>query len=146
MQEDTMNITRYTPFRDFGNLLGNWRLPLEMDEFTGQEGRWLPSVEISESDDQYLVKLEIPEVKKKDLEVEVADGMLTIRGERRMETTDQKKHRTERFYGSFERSFSLPDDVQEQDIAAEQKDGMLYISLRKSDLKKPARKLEIKAS
>jgi HSP20 family protein len=142
-----MKLTRYTPFRDFEDFLSNWRSPLETGELPGFKGtRWMPSVDITESDKEYLLKVEVPEVNKEDLNVEVNDGMLTIRGERREETEDAKAHRIERFYGTFERSFKLPDNVREENISAEQKDGMLYLHLTKSDIGKTPRKLDIKAA
>lgn len=140
-----MNITHYTPFRDFETFLGNWSSPFDMDVFSGPEGRrWMPSVDIAETEKEFLVKVEVPEISKKDLEVEISNGMLTVKGERRRETKDEKHHRTERFYGKFERSFTLPENVREEDVVAEQEDGMLYIHLRKSDIDKAPRKLSIK--
>lgn len=142
-----MKLTRYTPFRDFEDFLSNWRSPFETGEFPGFTGtRWMPSVDITESDKEYLLKVEVPEVRKEDLHIEVVNGMLTIRGERREETEDRKLHRVERFYGTFERSFKLPEDVREENIKAEQKDGMLYLHLRKSDIGKTPRKLDIKVA
>lgn len=140
-----MNITRYSPFRDFENFLGNRRLLQDEGPFNlTRRGGWTPSVDISETDDEFLVKVEIPEVKKEDLHVEVANGILTLKGERREVTEDKKLHRTERFYGSFERSFSLPDNVREDNINAEQKDGMLYIHLGKTEIEQTPLKLDIK--
>ncbi len=147
-----MNIMRYTPFRDFENLLENWRFPRLPYEGADlgfvRHGEWMPSVDISESDKEFVLKVEIPEVRKDDVHVEVANGMLTIRGERReeKETTEKKLHRKELFYGRFERSFALPDNVREDAITAEQKDGMLYVRLGKAEIEKAPRKLEIKVN
>ena len=90
-----MNITRYTPFRDFENLLAQWRAPWDegFPEFKG--GKWMPSVDISETDNEYLIKVEVPEVKPEDLHLEVGNGMLTIKGERHESTEDRKRHRTD---------------------------------------------------
>lgn len=142
-----MNITRYTPFRDFENFLSNWRSPFEPAEWEGfRGGRWMPSVDIEETDKEFLLKVEVPGVKQDDLHIEVDHGVLTIRGERQEEKqTDEKKlHRIERFHGSFERSFTLPENVREENIEAERKDGMLYLHLRKSDITRSPRKLSIK--
>lgn len=142
-----MNITKYSPFRDFENFLGNWRWP--QDQGYGQlvgQGAWMPSVDITETDEEFLVKVEIPEVRKEDLDVEVNNGMLVIKGERREEKEDRKLHRTERFYGHFERSFSLPDNVREDNISAEQRDGMLYIHIGKTEIETSPRKLDIKVN
>jgi HSP20 family protein len=144
-----MNITRYTPFRDFESFLSNWRSPFEAGDWEGLKGaRWMPSVDIEETDKEFLLKVEVPEVKKEDLHIEVDHGVLTIRGERQeeKETENKKLHRVERFYGSFERSFTLPENVREENIEAEQKDGMLYLHLRKSDITRSPRKLDIRAA
>ena len=100
---------------------------------------WAPSVDISETDAAYLVKAEIPGVKKEDVKVTIQDGMLTIQGERRQEKEEKGKkfHRIERCYGSFMRSFRVPDDADEGKVKAEFKDGMLNITLSKSEKTKP---------
>jgi HSP20 family protein len=84
-----------------------------------------------------LIKAELPEVKKEDIDISVNNGVVTLSGERRSETKDEKEHRIERFYGRFSRSFSLPENVKEEDINAENKDGMLYLHLPKSEVEKP---------
>lgn len=100
---------------------------------------WAPSVDISETDAAYLVRAEIPGVKKEDVEVTIQDGMLTIQGERKQETEEKGKkfHRVERCYGSFMRSFQMPDDADAEKVTAEFKDGMLNITLTKSEKAKP---------
>ena len=100
---------------------------------------WVPSVDISESDAAYLVKAEIPGVEKEDVEVTIQDGMLTIQGERKQEKEEKGKkfHRVERCYGSFMRSFRVPDDADADKVKAEFKDGMLNITLTKSEKAKP---------
>ena len=95
---------------------------------------WMPSVDISETDTAYLVKGEIPGVKKEDVKVTIQDGMLTIQGERKQEKEEKGKkfHRIERSYGSFARSFRVPDDADESKVKAEFKDGMINVTLPKS--------------
>lgn len=93
---------------------------------------WAPSVDIGETDKAYLIKAEIPEVNKEDVKVTLQNGMLTIRGERKIQEEDTKFHRIERCYGNFSRSFTVPDDADENDIKAQFKDGMLNITLAKS--------------
>lgn len=137
------NMMRMTPFRDFERLMDRWRWPL--DEGALETRGWMPSVDIDESADSFLVKVEVPEVKPEDLQVEVDHGVLTVRGERRTDSEDRKHHRSERFYGSFERSFRLPENVREDAIRAEHRDGMLYIQMDKHDIHRKPRKLEIKA-
>jgi len=97
----------------------------------GTRVEWAPKADIIESEKEYLVKAELPEVQKKDIHVEVEDGALVVRGERKYEKTDkgEKMQRMERFYGEFRRSFMLPDDVDIDHITAESKDGVLLIHL-----------------
>jgi len=99
---------------------------------------WSPVVDISETDAEYLIKAEVPEVDRKDVKVTVQDGVLTIRGERRQEKEEKGKrfHRIERSYGSFARSFTLPEDVEDAKLKAEFKDGILIVHLPKSETRK----------
>jgi HSP20 family protein len=100
---------------------------------------WVPTVDISESDGEYLIKAELPEVKKEDVKVTVENGVLTLQGERRQEKEEKSKrfHRVERSYGSFVRSFSLPESVDESSVKADYKDGVLNLHLPKSEKVKP---------
>src|ERR1700704_2710218 len=86
---------------------------------------WEPLADITEDDKEYVIKAELPEVKKEDVKVTVENGVLTIAGERRFEKEETKKkyHRVERAYGSFVRSFSLPDDADGSKVQAEFKNG-----------------------
>jgi len=140
-----MNITRYTPSRDLADFFErfNWPFAKENGLQAMTTSDWVPSVDITETDDEFLIKAEVPEVKKEDIKIQVDKGMLSISGERKEEKEDKKRHRVERYYGSFARSFSLPDNVSEKDIKAEQKDGMLYLHLKKTTPKQP-KTLEIK--
>lgn len=100
---------------------------------------WTPSVDIGESEKEYLVKAELPEVKKDDIKVNVDDGTLTISGERKVEKEENgtKFHRVERAYGSFVRSFTMPDDTVADKITSEYKDGILTVHLPKNPVAKP---------
>jgi HSP20 family protein len=141
-----MNLIKWDPFREledvssrlnriFGRPLGRLESNSEMLAMVD----WTPSADISETDTAYLIKAEIPGVKKEDVKVTIQDGMLTIQGERKMEKEekDKKFHRIERSYGSFMRSFRLPDDADESAVKAEFKDGMLDVTLSKSAKAKP---------
>jgi HSP20 family protein len=88
---------------------------------------------------EYLIKADLPEVKKEDVRVELQDGMLCLRGERRQEKEEKGKkfHRIERVYGQFERRLALPSEVDPQEVAAEFKDGVLNVHLPKSASAKP---------
>lgn len=101
---------------------------------------WSPSVDISENDKEYVVKAELPEVKKEDIKVNVEDGTLCISGERKVEKEEKgtKFHRVERAYGRFERSFSLPDEADADKITSEYKDGILTVHLPKNPKVKAA--------
>lgn len=103
---------------------------------------WTPLVDITEDDKEYLIKTDLPEVKKDDLRVKVEEGVLTIEGERHFENEekDKKFHRVERSYGSFRRSFSIPDDADEDKVDAEFKDGILTVHLAKHTVAKPQAK------
>lgn len=108
-------------------------------------GDWSPRVDIAETEGEFVVKAEIPEVKKEDVHVTVDNGALTLRGERKQEKEESGKrfHRVERYYGSFCRVFSLPDNVDESKVKATFKDGMLTVQLPKTAEGKP-KSLEVK--
>ena len=142
-----MSIVKRTPFRDFENFMTNWHLPWAHEGMDmSREMTWKPSVDITEENKEFLIKVEVPEVKKEDLRVEVENGVLSIKGERREETEDKKRHRIERFYGSFERSFTLPENVRDDGVEANMEDGMLYIHLAKTEIPPAARKHQIEVS
>lgn len=118
------------------------RSPVHLTE--GQEEQiavpeWAPLVDISEDDQEYRIKVELPEVKKEDVKVTAEAGTLTIMGERKFEQEEKgrKYHRVERAYGSFGRSFSLPDDASPAKVTAEFKDGVLTVHLVKDEKAKP---------
>lgn len=100
---------------------------------------WSPLVDITEDDKEYLVKAEIPDMKKEEIKLNVHDDVLTISGERKYEKEEKGKkyHRIERAYGSFVRSFTLPEDADGTKISAEYKDGVLKVHLPKSEKAKP---------
>lgn len=151
-----MNLVKWNPFReleDVNNRLNSifGRLPVRAE--SGQEmlavTDWIPSVDISETDSAYLIKGEIPGVKKEDVKVTIEDGMITLRGERKQEKEDkgEKYHRIERCYGSFMRSFRLPDDAEESTVKAEFKDGMISVTLPKSEqAKNKPKQIEVTVS
>jgi HSP20 family protein len=108
---------------------------------------WAPLVDISEDDQQYLIKAELPEVKREDVKVTAEEGTLTIMGERKFEKEEKgrKYHRVERSYGSFLRNFSIPDDASPAKVTAEFKDGVLTVHLGKTEKTKP-QQIEIAVS
>jgi len=134
-------ITRWDPFKEIeemSNRLNTFFGLTKRGNGNGESltvAQWAPSVDVSESDKEYLIKAELPDVKKEDAKVTVENGVLTILGERKQEKEEKGKkyHRIERSYGTFLRSFTLPDDADGTKVAAEFKDGMLNIRLPKSE-------------
>jgi HSP20 family protein len=106
---------------------------------------WAPLVDVSEDNKEFLIKAELPEVKKEDIKVSVENGMLRIRGERHSEKEEsgKKYHRVERSYGSFERSFNLPETSKPDAMTAEYKDGLLTLHIPKSG-EAPSKAIEVK--
>jgi HSP20 family protein len=92
---------------------------------------WSPEVDITEDDQGYLLKADLPEMKKEDVKVTVEDGVLSVSGERKYQKEDQKKkfHRIERSFGTFRRSFTLPEDADSTKVTAEFRDGVLKVHL-----------------
>ena len=146
-------LTRWDPFKEMDELqkrfsslfsLGN-RRPAQDAEGNPTVGQWLPLVDITEDENQYQIKAELPEVKKEAVTVTVENGVLQIRGERNFEKTekDKKYHRIERAYGSFYRSFTMPEDADESKISADFKDGVLTVRLAKSEKARP-KSIEVK--
>jgi HSP20 family protein len=125
-----MTLVRWDPFR-------------ELEDMSERLNRVFsrPSLRNSgkETEAEYLIKAELPEVRKEDVKVTVENGVLTLQGERRQEKEEKGKkfHRVERSYGSFVRSFSLPESVEESGVKAEYKDGVLNLHLPKSEKVKP---------
>ena len=136
-----MALMRWTPWqelesmnRQLSHLLDDSNTAVDMNG-----SRWAPSVDIRETDEALVVQAELPGIDKKDVKLEVKDGVLTISGERRYEkdVKEENVHRIERSYGSFTRSFSLPTNVDAEKVAAEMKDGVLSVRLPKRESAKP---------
>jgi HSP20 family protein len=108
---------------------------------------WAPLVDITEDEKEYVIKAELPEVKKEELKVAVEDGVLTISGDRRFEKEEKTRryHRVERAYGHFARSFTVPDDADPAKVHADFKDGVLSVRLEKSEKAKP-KTIDVKVS
>jgi HSP20 family protein len=108
---------------------------------------WAPLVDITEDEKEYLITADLPEVKKNEVKVTVENGILSIAGERKFEKEEKNKryHRVERAYGSFLRTFSLPDDADAEKVNAEFKDGVLRVHVAKSEHARP-RQIEVKVS
>jgi HSP20 family protein len=146
-----MALIKWDPFNEIDDMVSR------LERYTGKLGwpnlrredfatsEWTPRVDIVETEGEYTIKAELPEVNKEDVKVSVENGELTLSGERKQEKEEKNKrfHRIERYYGSFMRSFTLPDNVDETKIKAVFKDGMLNLSLPKSAEHK-TRSLQVK--
>lgn len=134
-----MAMIRWTPWHELESI--NRQLSRMLDESPESEerGNWLPAVDIHETEDMFIVEAEVPGIEKKDIKVNVENGMLTISGERRYEkdVKEEGRHRIERSYGRFTRSFALPTHVDTSKVAAKVEDGMLKVTLPKTEAVKP---------
>jgi len=143
-----MEITKWEPMRDMEDFFDRVSRPLGWPSRLGELARgmdWAPRVDISETDKEFVIKAEVPDINKEDVKVNVENGVLTLSGERKQEKEEKGKkfHRVERYYGSFCRSFALPDNVDEAKIDATFKDGMLTLTIPKTASKKP-KAIEVK--
>lgn len=138
-----MQLAQWNPFREMDEMLRGFRTGLPMPrDLTAPLADFTPAVDIVEKDREYLVKAQLPGVRKEDVKVELLNGVLTLTGERKYEKEEktEKMHRVETAYGAFTRSFVVPEDVLAEKIAADYKDGILTVHLPKTDIKKPATK------
>jgi HSP20 family protein len=127
-------LSKWEPLREIEDLMSrSWPWPGARGASLLSVSDWNPRVDISEADHHYEIKADIPGVAKDDLKVTVDHGVVTIQGERRQEKEDNTKrlHRVERFYGSFTRSFTLPDDADASGLKASAKDGQLSVTIPK---------------
>jgi HSP20 family protein len=146
-------LTRWEPFggiRRRGDIFSEMnRMQEDMnryfDDFFGEhrrglaEGAWLPAVDVSETEDQFVVRAELPGMSHEDIDINVQENVLTLKGEKKQEKKEEKEnfHRLERTYGSFTRAFTLPAGVKPEDIKATFKDGVLEVSMPKAEEAKP---------
>ena len=146
-----MRVIKWEPFRDVDDVFDRFvaetlrRWPRQTTE--GQAALdWAPAADVSETEAEYLIKADLPEVRKEDVTITVQDGVLTLSGERRQEVRaeNEKVHRVERAYGSFARRFALPENADEQSIRAESRDGVILIHIPKQKVVQPQpRQIEI---
>jgi HSP20 family protein len=164
-------LTKWNPFREMeelmeGSPLGRWEAFPELErvrnrmerlfgrwpawpetEATLLRGEWAPRVDVVETEKEFLVKAELPEVKKEEVKVTVENGVLSITGERKLEKEEKGKkyHRVERAYGRFERSFTLPEGTEPGKITSEFKEGVLSVHLPKNPEARP-KAIEVKVA
>ncbi len=147
-----MSLIRYTPqvglkpfFADFDRILDHFFSDAGASA-PAAERTWAPAVDIVEDDKQFVLTADLPEVKQKDIAVRVDDGTLTLRAERKLESDESKDkfRRIERSYGSFVRRFSLPPTIDCDAIDAKYKDGVLRLTLPKTEVKETGRTIAVK--
>lgn len=145
-----MELTPWKPFGEvsslrkemdnlWNNFLGGRSFPATVS------GEWAPSVDVSETDTELQIKAELPGVDAKDVNVNISGNILTIKGEKKKEEEkeDEHFHSSERFYGSFQRSFRLPSNIQTDDVDATYEKGVLRLTLKKTEEAKK-KEIEIK--
>jgi HSP20 family protein len=143
-----MALVRWDPLRDMDSLQSD--VNRLFDRFfqsgtgNGNGGavrRWIPPMDLVESESDLVLRADLPGMSEKDVEIEVKDGVLTVSGERRSESEEKGEgfHRVERAFGRFSRSLSLPDGVDAERIAAKFKDGVLEVTIPKPEETKPTR-------
>jgi HSP20 family protein len=140
-----MALVKYNPLRDLRTMQEQMNRLLNLSwnhELAGEdikEGIWQPAVDIFENEEAIVIKAELPDVDQKDIDVRIEDSTLTIKGERKHEGDVKKEnyHRIERYFGSFQRSFSLPISIQQDRVSAVCERGVLTITLPKKEETKP---------
>lgn len=147
-----MQLAHWNPLREMEDLLsrfgGSFGRPLATpDAARAAVADWVPAVDTSETAREYVVRAELPGLKKDDIKVAVNNGVLTLSGERKTETRDdaEKPHRIERFHGQFQRSFALPEDALAEGISAECRDGVLTVHIARSEAPRP-KSIEVKVA
>src|SRR5947209_12538244 len=139
-------ITRWDPFRDVNSLNNtlNRLFQSNLDTNRGSDelltsGTFVPAVDIYENEHNITLKLEVPGVNQNDIDIRLENNTLTVRGERKFETEEKEEnfHRIERRYGSFSRSFTLPNSVDPENVKADYRDGVLNVQLAKKAEAKP---------
>lgn len=140
-----MAIVRWEPFRELANMQKEFNrlfteaYPRLYGEDEMSTRTWAPPVDIFENDNNLVLKADLPGVDPKDVEIRVEDSTLYLKGERKFEkeVKEENYHRVERSYGTFTRSFSLPNSIDAEKVSAEYKDGQLTLTMPKREEAKP---------
>jgi HSP20 family protein len=136
-----MTLLKYQPFGDVDDMPGFRQMQETLSRFLTEPSSrpWTPSVDILETENELIVKMDAPEVDLKDVDIRLENHTLTVKGERKFEKREDSKayHRIERSYGSFARTFTLPDTVDTEHVRADYKNGVLSIVMPKKELAKP---------
>ena len=145
-------LTRWDPLKEMDELHRRLNTLLSLSPRRGGDEKetmtvaeWMPTVDIIEDDKEYVIKADLPEVNREDVKVRVESGVLVISGERKFEKEDKGRryHRIERAYGSFARSFTVPEDADASKVSAEFKNGTLLVHLAKAENARP-KTIEVK--
>ena len=136
---------RVDPFFGYDDMDRFFNTSLARTGGTGENALWKPSVDVKETDKEYLIHAELPGVKKEDINIDLEKNLLTISGERKQEKKEdnEKYHRVERSYGKFSRSMSVPEGVTPDQIKAKFDNGVLEVSFPKLEGKKETKKITI---
>lgn len=134
-----MRLKLWEPFRSFRPVNSDFESWIDRADVSEGERRWRPNVDVYENEGGYVLKADLPGMNKEDIKIDVNDGTLTIKGEKKLEEKTESENyvRVERSYGNFMRSFTLTDDVDTENIEAAYKDGVLEITLTKKEEAKP---------
>lgn len=145
-----MKLAKWDPFREMEAMLDPYSRSSDWPFRGGRDlntkgSDWAPRADICETDEDFNVKVEVPGIKREDVKINLENHVLSISGENKQENEEKGKkfHRIERYYGSFSRSFSLPENVDEDKIEAVFNDGLLTLRIPKTEVKKP-KAIEIK--
>ena len=128
-----MTLARWNPLREIDDVFNlypsGW-----LNKSSDSSSEWSPLADITETEEAFHVKAELPGVKKEDVDVSLSNGVLTLKGERKSEEEikDEKQHRIERFHGTFVRRFDLPDNIDQSTVSAEYVDGVLSLTIPKT--------------
>lgn len=145
-----MKLAKWDPFREMEGMLDPYSKSQDWPFRGGRDLNtkgvdWAPRADVSETDVGFCITAEVPGIKREDVKINIEDHVLSIRGEKKQEKDEKSEtfHRIERFYGSFSRSFSLPENVDEEKIEAVFNDGLLTLTIPKTEVEKP-KSIEIK--
>jgi HSP20 family protein len=137
-----MPLVKYNPFADLDEFPGIRLFQDTLNRFMTEPNTtrpWAPAVDIFETDNELVIKADLPDVPLKDIDIQLENGTLTLKGERKFEKNENSKgyHRIERSYGSFVRLFTVPETVDSENVHAAYNNGVLTVTLPKKEVAKP---------
>lgn len=140
-----MLLTRFDPLREFANMQRAFQEMPQLSEEDKSINAFVPKVNTRELDDAYYIDVDLPGIKKEDIDIDIHDGKLTIQGERKFkdETKEEDYYKVETSFGKFMRSFSLPDNIDSDQVSASFNDGVLEVKVAKIDRDENRKKIEV---